>query len=179
MSVLNGFTIIKDVCVSLIADAFVPVNDGIGDPVVVAGTRPANLVLAVVANGAPEVVAEILVDDQDDPIFFEITPYSVWSLDYRTGTNLANGAGTYIYGALNLQKQDGTLVNVNQHICGATIADGHNVSLNMADSYVYTNNTADSVFLTLSFAYTGNTLEYEVYTTFTRIVGTKLYNIPH
>jgi hypothetical protein len=166
------------VVVGLIADAFAPVNDGIGVPEIVAGTRVANLVLPVVNVGDPEAKAEILVDDSDDPIFFEITPYSVWSLDYRTGTNLANGAGTYAFGALNLQTQAGTIINQNQHIMGATIPDGHNISLWMADSYVYTNNTANSVFLTLSFSYTGNTLTYEVYTTYTRIVGTKLYNIP-
>jgi hypothetical protein len=179
MSVLNGLTVIKTFVEGLIADAFVPVDDGLGEVVVVAGTRAADLQLPVVADGGAVVVSEILVNNDDDPLFFEVTPYSVWNLDYRAGANAGNGAGTYLFASLRLQTQGGATIAESMKICGAVLPDGHNISFWFQDSYVYTNNTADSVFLTLSFPHTGNSLVFDMYGTYPRIVGTKLYNIPN
>lgn len=171
MSVINSYPLIE----KLIAQT----NEGVGEQVIVAGTRPGNLELPVVADGADPVVSEILVDDQDDPLFFEVTPYSVWSLDYRAGANAENAAGTYLFASLRLQTQAGATVAESMKICGATLPDGHGISFWFQDSYVYVNNTAGSVLLTLSLPHTGNSLVYEIYGTYSRIAGTKLYNIPH
>jgi hypothetical protein len=182
MSVLNGLTVIKTFVNDLIADAFAPVNNGLGEPDTVATLFVGNIVLPIVADGGALVVSPILLTAAGAPLYFEVTPYSVWNLDYSAGTNAENAAATYLFTSLRLQTDGGVTVAENMQQCGAVLPDGHNISFFFQNSYVFTNNTANSVLLTLTLPHTGNSAALSVYGAgggAARIVGTKLYNIPN